>query len=1087
MLFSDEKRKDTSSHEQGEFWDPKKLRQLVLMDDLTGLFNRRYFRLRLDEEEKRCRKHGKKFSLMMIDVNRFKEINDAYGHLIGDRVLVQVGTILKESVRDEDIVCRWAGDEFVVILPEAMEKEAFSIARRIVRNVRTYSWEEKCEARLEDVSVSLGFAVFPEDAVDLVSLLEFADQALYLSKTRGKPVRVRHTDGGNRKSKSRDRVPMVFGKKWELDLLLKGVGRAEAGDPGFFLVRGELGLGKTFLMEQVAREVAHRKMLTLRGKCNEETAEVPLAPFKDLLTHSLANEQESRIIDAVDLPDASLVELARLAPRWVRASSLPKTRRGTGGRDRFLVFEAFRQFLMKLAEAVGVVMIIEDIHWADVTSLSLLHFLSRTMESGRIMIVCTCRPAADSPERSQNALAQRELQAMEREGRYRKIALRSLSKQESLAMIRTLLKGEETEERVMEELSRLTEGNPFFIRGMVDYLKKSQKQPGLISDLPPTIQEATNRRIEKMSPEARKAFQAASVLGNEFEFDVLLTILQTNEGFLLDIIDEGIQGNIIQEVREFNGDRYVFVQNFIAHALYAGIPETTKVELHRRAAAAIEQYDPHGVEERSEELAHHFEAGGDHGKAFEYAVRAARKARDLFAYDEAVVFYGKALKLYRSGGKWFGDEHLLILHEERGLVHQQIGDYRRAQRDIESVLELSTALGDERKLGMALKNLASISIFKREFEAAYDYSMRTLRHAIGTGDDGLKAESLAAFGNIYLFSGEYDRALKFYDRALEMDRRQPDQLRLSKIFMNMGVIYWYKEERDRAEAYYRKTLRILEEAGNKTYQPLCRNNLAIIALQRGQYENALSLAERALENAKETGNRIIEAYSYNNISEIFQRIGDYSKAYEWSRKAIDHIKQVKDQGSKSDFIRNRGMAGYFLGDPRKARRDLERALVLSRNTGKKEYEMNDLFWLIRINTEEGSLDTARQYLTEFEALASNRKSREYTVKFMIATLILMQAEGRAREALDRLGTVRLDAGELDPYLELLYHYQNARLLREIGRLAAGKREIDKALRIAGSISRKFKDRKMRECFRRSRDVVRVRELAGSFSSPISGQ
>jgi tetratricopeptide (TPR) repeat protein len=427
---------------------------------------------------------------------------------------------------------------------------------------------------------------------------------------------------------------------------------------------------------------------------------------------------------------------------------------------------------------------------------------------------------------------------------------------------------------------------------------------------------------------------------------------------------------------------------------------------------------------------------------------------------------------------------MLEIVEERGLVYQQVGDYRRAKKDFEKALELASSLGNREKVGRALKNLSSIYIYRRQFEEAYECSLKTLRHAMGTDDTGLEADSLAAFGNIYLFSGRYDRALKFYHEALERDRKNHDRMRASKITMNLGVIHWYKEEYTLAQSYYQLSLEMLRESGDRTFQPLCLNNIALICLQRGLFSRALALCQEALTLSKETGNTTIEAYSYNHISEIYQRIGAYSRALEWIRKAVGLIARVKDRGSKADFLRNRGVAHFLSGDHDKAREDLTKALAVARGSGKREYEMNTLYWLVALLVARGERSEARKYLAEFEEIRDSRDAHEYRMKYAIAASLLHLSGGKPREALGCLDALCLTGAEVNPHLRMIYHLQRALALRASGREGDAKSEAHAAWKITLSLAKKIGDKSLRAGFLKSADAMRIREIIGA-APPLS--
>ncbi|MDX1390530.1 MAG: GGDEF domain-containing protein, partial [Acidobacteriota bacterium] len=107
----------------------------AVTDSLTSLYNRRYFRAALDREIRRSRRYGLVFSLILLDLDRFKQVNDAFGHLFGDEVLVRVAGLIHKAIREPDIACRYGGEEFALILPETARLGAHSLAERIRRRV----------------------------------------------------------------------------------------------------------------------------------------------------------------------------------------------------------------------------------------------------------------------------------------------------------------------------------------------------------------------------------------------------------------------------------------------------------------------------------------------------------------------------------------------------------------------------------------------------------------------------------------------------------------------------------------------------------------------------------------------------------------------------------------------------------------------------------------------------------------------------------------------------------------------------------------------------------------------------------------
>lgn len=162
----------------------------VHIDELTGMFNRRHVRTMFQHEIRRARRYSKTLSLMLIDIDNFKTINDSFGHIAGDRVLVALADLLREVCRETDTIGRFGGDEIVVIAPEAKKSDAFALAERIrraARERRLFLDEEKREQEIR-FSISVGIATYPDDSQESAELLHLADEALYASKKRGRDV-----------------------------------------------------------------------------------------------------------------------------------------------------------------------------------------------------------------------------------------------------------------------------------------------------------------------------------------------------------------------------------------------------------------------------------------------------------------------------------------------------------------------------------------------------------------------------------------------------------------------------------------------------------------------------------------------------------------------------------------------------------------------------------------------------------------------------------------------------------------------------------------------------------------------------------
>jgi len=158
--------------------------ELARVDELTGLYVHRYFQERLQEELSRSQRSRTPVSLLMIDIDHFKTYNDQYGHIAGDLVLKQVARLLKESARPGDLVCRYGGEEFSIILPNRTKGEAFSFAEALRIRVEKESFTLRRE--MTHVTISIGVASFPEECLLKDELLKRVDSFLYQAKREGR-------------------------------------------------------------------------------------------------------------------------------------------------------------------------------------------------------------------------------------------------------------------------------------------------------------------------------------------------------------------------------------------------------------------------------------------------------------------------------------------------------------------------------------------------------------------------------------------------------------------------------------------------------------------------------------------------------------------------------------------------------------------------------------------------------------------------------------------------------------------------------------------------------------------------------------
>ena len=248
----------------------------LVTDAVTGAYPRSLLQPRLDEELARAARTGSTFGVFLFDVDFFKTVNDAYGHLRGDEVLRQIAERVSATARAGDVLFRYGGDEFVLLLPEVDRTAAVSLALRLTDAMRTNEFAGDPPLHL---SISLGVAVYPEDARDATALISCADRRNYQAKRRGRGGAVADdADTGARSASSR---------LWERDAAVGGVQdfltRLPTESRGALRVAGEQGAGHTRFLAEVATVARLRGYTVLQVPAGGRLPEPVVEPGADLL------------------------------------------------------------------------------------------------------------------------------------------------------------------------------------------------------------------------------------------------------------------------------------------------------------------------------------------------------------------------------------------------------------------------------------------------------------------------------------------------------------------------------------------------------------------------------------------------------------------------------------------------------------------------------------------------------------------------------------------------------------------------------------------------------------------------------------
>ena len=423
------------------------------------------------------------------------------------------------------------------------------------------------------------------------------------------------------------------------------------------LISGEPGIGKSRLAAQFAAAVHERGATVLFGRCDEEVLR-PYQPFAEALSSYL------RVFPADQLQyrlGRFVTELGRLVPELGdRVPGLAQPRWSDADAERFRLFEAVAAFLMELRRGAPVLLVLDDLHWADRATLLLLRHLARHADLTGLVVLATCR---DESVSLSTPFAET-LIALDREQSVSRIRLTGLGDADVTALLDTTTGAGQPDGRtsaLARTLCEGTEGNPFFIGEMLRHLAESgaiHEQGGRwVSDaglsrleVPSGVRGVVAQRVARLIEPAGRVLAAAAVIGREFRFDVLAAVMDLDEESLLETLDDAVHAGLVAEMRGTVGV-YVFSHALVRQTLYEGLTTTRRARLHRRVGDALEALFTGAFEPPLAELAYHYwqAAGfGDAAKAIDYAWQAGDRSTDLLAYEDASRQYLMALEVLEA-------------------------------------------------------------------------------------------------------------------------------------------------------------------------------------------------------------------------------------------------------------------------------------------------------------------------------------------------------------------------------------------------------------------------------------------------------
>jgi diguanylate cyclase (GGDEF)-like protein/putative nucleotidyltransferase with HDIG domain len=928
-------------------------------DDLTGALVRRAFTNVITAVLAERRRTGAPVTLLVVDVDQFKSVNDTYGHLAGDDALRLVVGVIREQLRPGQYVGRYAGDEFVVLLPGLDADGGRAIAEDIRRKTAEMAIPLRDQPdRTMSVTLSLGVATAPEHGETFETMFTAADRALFEAKREGRDKVV--LAGTESESAPQLVLNRFVGRATELRSLVTALDLSVHGTPQARLVIGEAGVGKSTLVRQLLPEVRLRGAAMVTGRAMESESRPPFGAWAEAL---------AGIYDLGIAPARTWPMLSRLvAPlrATTPTATLPTALDPLQGHH---LLEELVAYLRGASEARPLTIVLEDMHWADTASWDALEYVMAQCTAERICFALTIRSeeAAYGPVRERR-------QRISRDERSRELHVERLTANEVREWLQGALHRSDLGDDLLDFVLRHTEGNPFLVMQLLRTMHEEGAftyngsawtwTPPSKTNLPEGMTDLVGRRLSRLPADASKILVTAAAIGRTFSLSLLKDATGESMDVVLDAIDEGLKTSVLEPARDHDDDTYQFAHALLIDAVLKSVSPARRRLKHEQVADVLAKRAPDAVDE----IAMHYARSGNSAKAYAWCSRAAERAMTLYALDEAADFLRHALSHAST------DDERVAVREELARAAEQSGRWADVQSACDAILE-SPSLRNKpaQQLPVQLRRLQArvrLGQGARETEQECRELLATAER-VGSLADVVQTRSLLVqtLGR----TGEVEEAIRIAEESL----------------------------------------RIADESGDMALAGEAMHRLAITLLA-SRPADAMELLLRLVERAQSRGDRVMEARAYLTLGVAKMRTRDDDGGAVAFRAAQTIANESQSLDVKANASMNLGVIEMRSGDFDAARGNLDTALRLYTTLRNNANRLAALYNLANLERERGDADEASRLYRETSVLAEQLGTEDIAVGAQAGTglaalrLDAMPIANAALEAAQRLLGARPD-------------------------------------------------------------------------------
>lgn len=629
--------------------------RLIFEDELSGIYNRRFLRRYLQHKIQWDSLEREPVSLLMMDVDSLKQINDTYGHSVGDQALIWVANLIKEVAGVNGLAVRYGGDEFIVLMPGADKRAALVVGEQILQRIKEEPLHLDEIVGQLPITLSIGVASAPVDVQTGNALIQTADTALYYAKKSGRALLVDAGQVSPQEVFPKTAVQRLdgvndSGRETQQERVKEALENFSQGKNQFLLIEGAAGMGKSEFLKVLGLNLGASDTVAIKVNGVPQEGFRPYYLTTNILVEIMNQRPDKGIEVLNELTAKELSYLSYVLPQLAEPSARFEPEDPTTQRNA--LFATLIHTILRLLDSHPLILLIDDFHFSDEATLLLLRRL--LIRRDIPLFICgAAMPIRQAGTQRQPVPLERFFAAHNQELNIDRVSLTPLSATEIGQHFQRVFPQMHLPKGFEEQLVQLTQGNPLFVSEIMRKLILGGKitltgqvwsiEPLEEDYLPRSLEEIVSHKIAVLNKESRKLLDQASTFGEHVSLSMLAGSSETKETQVTEFIDQAVAQGLIGSQYQMNDETIRFLSRRILDITYGAIQEKRKEELHERVGEYQESRNAQRLLLSAATLAYHFQLSANQEKARFYRDSQQAYDKKIFNAEEAINYTGGRL------------------------------------------------------------------------------------------------------------------------------------------------------------------------------------------------------------------------------------------------------------------------------------------------------------------------------------------------------------------------------------------------------------------------------------------------------------